>query len=147
MRKSSLVLFDARYALADSFVQELDVDGQRKVVALEALKSPPPDLNNGEDNAAFKSLLGTLLTCPGRGHCSDPLIARRALFQCSYPSSDDDAPVFTCRHQWRARRAEIEVLARRAEASADAAKRIPVLADVTLLRCHGESLAERSQVS
>ena len=145
-RKAYLVLFDAHYALADSFVQELDLQGQCTVVALEALKCPTPDLNNGEDNAAFKSLLGTLLTCPGRGHCNDPLLARKTLFQCSYPSSEDEAPVFTCRHQWRARRAEIEVLACRAEAAANAAKRIPVLADVTLVRSHRASLAGTAQV-
>ena len=145
-RKAYLVLFDAHYALADSFVQELDLQGQCRVVALEALKCPTPDLNNGEDNAAFKSLLGTLLTCPGRGHCNDPLLARKTLFQCSYPSSEDEAPVFTCRHQWRARRAEIEVLACRAEAAANAAKRIPVLADVTLVRSHRASLAGTAQV-
>ena len=49
--------------------------------------------------------------------------------------------MFTCRHQWKARRADIEVLARRAEAKTDRAKRIPVLADVTLLRSHRDSAA------
>ena len=33
----------------------------------------------------------------------------------SADDSDDDASVFTCRHQWKARRAEIEYLAREAE--------------------------------
>ena len=67
-----LLFFESLYVLAESFVQELDVQGQCKVVVLEALKCPSPDMNNGEDNAAFKSVLGTLLTCPGRGLCSNP---------------------------------------------------------------------------
>ena len=136
-----LLFFESLYVLAESFVQELDVQGQCKVVVLEALKCPSPDMNNGEDNAAFKSVLGTLLTCPGRGQCNNPLVARPAFFQCVYPKSDDEASVFTCRHQWKARRAEIEVLARRAEAASETAKQIPVLANVTLLRSHRASVA------
>ena len=60
----------------------------------------------------------------------------RQFFQCRHPNSEDDDSVFTCRHQWEARRAEIEGLARQAEAKSNEAKRIPVLADVTLLRSH-----------
>ena len=89
----------------------------------------------------FKSVLGTLLTCPGRGHCNNRLMCRDQFRQCRYPTSDDEAAVFTCRHQWKARRADIEVLARRAEAKTNRAKRIPVLADVTLLRSHRDSAA------
>ena len=114
----------------------LDIDGQCKNVVLEALKCPSPDLNNGEDNAAFKSLVGTLLTCPGRGYCNDPLVCRDCLFQCKYPKTDDEAAVFTARHQWKARRAEIEVLAKQADTACDAERGIPVLADVTMLRSH-----------
>ena len=50
----------------------------------------------------------------------------------------------TCRHQWKARRADIEVLARRAEDKTDRAKRIHLLADVTLLRSYPESAATMS---
>ena len=138
-RRVPLFLFDSHYVLAQQYVQELDVQGQCKVVVLEALKCPSPELNDGEDNSSFKSVLGTLLTCPGRGHCNNPLMCRAQFFQCRYPNSDDEASVFTCRHQWRARRADIEVLARRADAKSHRAKRIPVLADVTLLRSHRAS--------
>ena len=143
-RRVPLFLFDSHYVLAQQYVQELDVQGQCKVVVLEALKCPSPDLNNGEDNSAFKSVLGTLPACPGRGHCNNPLMCRGQVFECRYPTSDDEAAVFTCRHQWKARRADIEVLACRAEDKTDRAKRIPVLADVTLLRSHRESAATMS---
>ena len=68
-------------------------------------------------------------------------MCRGQFFQCGYPTSDDEAAVFTCRHQWKARRADIEVLVRRAEEKSDRANRIPVLADVTLLRSHREPAA------
>ena len=41
---------------------------------------------------------------------------------------------FSCRLQWKARRAEIEVLAKQADDLSNDAKRIPVLADTTLIR-------------
>ena len=75
-RQQEIFLFDTHYALANSYVQALDTQGQCKVVVLEALKCPPPAANNGEDNAVFKSLLATLLSCTGRDHCTNPLLCR-----------------------------------------------------------------------
>ena len=63
-RQQDIFLFDAHYALANSYVQTLDTQGQCKLVVLEALKCPSPATNNGEDNAVFKSLIATLLSCP-----------------------------------------------------------------------------------
>ena len=133
-RQQDIFLFDAHYALADSYVQTLDTQGQCKLVVLEALKCPSPATNNGEDNAVFKSLIGTLLRCPGRGHCSDPLLCRPGFFQVKYPTDEAIPPVFSCRLQWKARRAEIETLANKAQNATEQAKRIPVLADVANLR-------------
>ena len=153
-------LFDSHYALADSYWQVLQTDGVAKLTVMEALRCPPPSLNNGEDNAVFKSLIGTLIKCPGPSHCANPLLCRAGFFQVDVPESTaptppselhqrstglpaeitrrthpDDAPsTFSCRLQWKARRAEIEVLAKQASALCDDAKRIPVLADTTLLR-------------
>ena len=90
---------------------------------LEALRCSPPDMNNGEDNAMYKTLMGTLLACPGQSRCNDPLLYRPAFFPPTDPTT------FNCRQQWKARRAEIELLAVRAEEKSNAAKRIPVLAD------------------
>ena len=39
-RKSPLFLFDAHYALAKEYLQEIDIQGQCKLVVLEALKCP-----------------------------------------------------------------------------------------------------------
>ena len=97
---------------------------------LEALRCSPPDMNNGEDNAMYKTLFGTLLTCPGQSRCNDPLLYRPAFFPPTDPTT------FNCRQQWKARRADIELLAVRAEEKSNAAKRIPVLADTTLCRTH-----------
>ena len=134
---------------------------------MEALKCPLPSLNNGEDNAVFKSLIGTLIKCPGPGHCADPLFCKAGFFQVTVPESSnqtlaselpdwidhsrctpvkcplrisrkthaDDMPsAFNCRLQWKARRSEIEVLAKQATDLSHDAKRIPVLADTTLVR-------------
>ena len=149
---------------------------------MEALRCPLPNVNNGEDNALFKSLIGTLLKCPGPGHCADPLICKAGFFQVTVPESstqtheselpgwiswlkcpqrnrfvsqrcplrisrkthaDNVASTFSCRLQWKARRAEIEYLAKGAAKLSDDAKRIPVLADTTLLRAfHGGSTVQ-----
>ena len=149
---------------------------------MEALRCPLPSVNNGEDNALFKSLIGTLIKCPGPGHCADPLMCKAGFFQVTVPESiqqtdesklpewisyvkcplrksfarrkcplrisrrahaDNVASSFSCRLQWKARRAEIEYLAQEAAYLSEKAKRIPVLADTTLLRaCHGSSTAQ-----
>jgi len=165
--------FDSHYALAASHWQQLVTDGHARLVVMEALKCPLASLNNGEDNAVFKSLIGTLIKCPGPGRCADPLFCKAGFFQVTVPESsnqtaaselphwiehvkcpvrerfcavkcplsisrkthaDDAASTFSCRLQWKARRAEIEVLATQAADLSNDAKRIPVLADTTLLR-------------
>ena len=60
-RAEHCFLFDSHYALAKSHWQQLVTDGHAKLVVMEALKCPLPSLNNGEDNAVFKSLIGTLI--------------------------------------------------------------------------------------
>ena len=60
-RAEHIFLFDSHYALATSHWQQLVTDGHAKLVVMEALKCPLPSLNNGEDNAVFKSLIGTLI--------------------------------------------------------------------------------------
>ena len=130
---------------------------------MEALRCPLPSLNNGEDNAVFKSLIGTLIKCSGPGQCANPLVCKGGFFQVdvgelTHPSelpawigpeqltakacplrivrkthADDVPSTFSCRLQWIARRAEIEVLAKQAETLSDMAKRIPTLADTTLV--------------
>ena len=166
-RAEHIFLFDSHYALAASHWQQLLTDGHAKLVVTEALKCPLPSLNNGEDNAVFKSLLGTLIKCPGPGHCADPLFCRAGFFQVTLPEpstqttaselpdwidhdrfttykcplgiqrrnhADNVPSTFSCRLQWKARRAEIKVLAKQAVSLSNDAKRISVLANNTVLR-------------
>jgi hypothetical protein len=166
-RAEHVFLFDPHYALARSHWQHVGTDGHAKLVVMEALRCPSPSLNDGEDNAVFKSLIGTLIKCPGPGQCADPLFCKAGFFQVTVPKSSiqtsvselpdwidhdrftpykcplrisrrthaDNVPsTFSCRLQWKARRAEIEVLAQQATALSHDAKRIPVLADTTLAR-------------
>ena len=129
-RVQHVFAFDDHYELAKSHWQQLKTQAQHTLPMLEALRCPPPDMNNGEDNAMYKTLVGTLLACPGKSRCNDPLLFRPAFFPPTDPTT------FNCRQQWKARRAEIELLAIRAEEKSNAAKRIPVLADTTLCRTH-----------
>ena len=129
-RFQDVFLFDDHYELARSHWQERQTRGFRSLPMLEALRCQPPDLNNGEDNAVYKTLFGTLLACPGKSRCSDPLLYRPAFF------ASPELGRSNCRQQWQARRAEIEGLATRADQKCNAAKRIPVLADTMLLRTH-----------
>ena len=85
-------LFDSHYALASSHWQQLVTDGRKRLVVMEALKCPLPSVNNGEDNAVFKSLIGTLLKCPGPGHCADPLFCKAGFFQVTVPESSNQTP-------------------------------------------------------
>ena len=177
-RAEHCFLFDSHYALAASHWQQLVTEGHAKLVVMEALKCPLPSLNNGEDNAVFKSLIGTLIKCPGPGHCADPLCCKGGFFQVTVPVSSTQTPTsdlpdwihhanftpsrcplrisrtthtdnvpstFSCRMQWKARRAEIEMLAGQATDLSHDAKRIPVLADTTLLRAfHKAKAAQRA---
>ena len=91
-RAEHIFLFDSHYALAASHWQQLVIDGNAKLVVMEALKCPLPSLNNGEDNAVFKSLIGTLQKCPGPGHCADPLCCKGGFFQVIVPLSSNQTP-------------------------------------------------------
>ena len=175
-RVEHVFLFEAHYALAASHWQQLVTDGVARLVVMEALKCPAPSLNNGEDNAVFKSLVGSLIKCPGPGHCADPLLCKAGFFQVTVPESSTQTPAsdlpdwidhesftrrrcplriarrthadnmpstFSCRLQWKARRAEIEVLATQAANLSDQAMRIPVLADTTLVRTFHSTSAAR----
>ena len=86
-RAEHCFLFDPHYALAKSHWQQVVTEGHSKLVVMEALRCPLPNVNNGEDNALFKSLIGTLLKCPGPGHCADPLICKAGFFQVTVAES------------------------------------------------------------
>ena len=79
-RVENVFPFDEHYELAKSHWQQLRTDGHHALPMLEALRCQPPDFNNGEDNAVYKTLFGSLFTCPGKSRCCDPLLYRSAFF-------------------------------------------------------------------
>ena len=165
--------FSILIALAPSHWQQVITNGTARIHVLEALRRPAPGVRSVEDNAVYKSLIGTLIKCPGPGHCADPL--RAGFFQVDVPESSTQTPAselpdwidhehctrrrkyplhisrtthadnrpsfFSCRLQWKARHAQIEVLAKQAADLSDAAKRIPVLVDTTLVRTFHSRIA------
>ena len=58
-RFQDVFLFDDHYELARSHWQELQTSGFHVLPMLEALRCQPPDLNNGECNAGYKTLSKT----------------------------------------------------------------------------------------
>ena len=100
-RSEHVFPFDDHYELAKSHWQQLPMHCRAVLPMLEALRCPTPDLNNGEDNTVYKSLVGTLIVCPGPNRCNDPLLFRPAFFPPTDPRT------CSCRRQWKARRAEI----------------------------------------
>ena len=91
-RAEHAFLLTALYLLSTSHWQVLKIDGLCTLVMMEALRCPPASLNNGEDNAVFKSLIGTLIKCPGPGQCANPLFCKAGFFQVEVPESAVQTP-------------------------------------------------------
>ena len=136
-RSTHVFLFDEHYELAPTHWQTLGHAGcKRTLPVLEALKCAPPTKGNSEENAMYKSLLGTLFKCPGPGCCADPLLYRPAFFKTG-------PRTYSVSKQWLARRSEIKYLRREAARKTTEAQRIPVLLDTTLLRGWRDRSAEQ----
>ncbi len=90
-------------------------------------------VNEGEENGAYKAFHCSLLRCPGPGQRADPLMCREVLFP-------NTAGRYCFQTHWRAREAEILVLALRAHEKKLRARRVEVLADTTL--CKGQSVGQ-----
>ena len=97
-RAEHAFLFDAHYVLSTSHWRVLKTDGLCTLVMMEALRCPPASLNNGEDNAVFKSLIGTLIKCPGPGQCANPLFCKAGFFQVKVPESAVQTPASELPH-------------------------------------------------
>ena len=122
-----IFLFEAHYALSGDYCQRIRTPARTPV--LEALKFPPPGETTKEENAMYKLLVGSFLCCKQEGCCSDP-----QLFKPFYTRSHLDTGVFSMRPTWKARRAEIEVLAKRGEEKTERSRQIPCIHDTTLIR-------------
>ena len=121
-------LFDQHYPLSRNSVQVLRKHAHTvQNVGPQCLRS---DVNQGEDNAIYKAFFFTCLHCTGADECANPLICSPALF----PSVQAEGIPKRFAPAWKARRAEIEVLADRAALKHDMAKRIGVIHDTTAFK-------------
>ena len=132
-------LFDNHYSLARSYVQVLLK--HPKTVQNVGPQCKRNDVNQGEDNAVYKAYFHSCIQCANPDDCANPLMYQSLL----YPQIDDiDKYLAMLQSQpktqriatrfapaWKARRYEIAMLADRASAKRDRAKRINVIHDTT----------------
>ena len=95
---------------------------------------PPPELNYGEDNAAYKLMLFSTIRCPGKGACSDAL-----MFQPLQQRTTSAKDCYRFAPAWRALRSRLAILAAKAEQKIDAAGKIAVLRDTATMKLHHEA--------
>ena len=120
--------FDAHYGMAMAYVQVL-----RRKLAVPRIHGAfcPTRDQDAEGNAKYKALLFGHATCLGPGQCQDVACFQSYL----WPASGAPGEVaFAWTPAWRARRASIELAARRAEAKQVLARREIVLQDTTLCK-------------
>ena len=127
--------FDAHYPLAKNYVQILVK--RAKTVQNVGPQCKRSDVNGGEDNAVYKAYYHSCVHCPGAEQCANLLMYQELLYpridHIALLQSRPDAKGMQTRFgpAWKARRAELEVLADRAQKKHDDAKRIGVIQDTT----------------
>jgi len=136
-RQGVYYLFEQHYPMSKTHVQILRKHARTvQNVGPQCLRS---DVNQGEDNAMHKTFFFTCVHCTGVDECANPLICGPMLF----PYCEEDEESTNTQQQrtlkrfapaWKARRAEIEVLADRAALKHDEAKRIGVIHDTTAFK-------------
>ena len=124
--------FEQHYPISSGYVQVFRAKGY--IPRIVGPSCPRTAVNQGEDNALYKSILFTPLRCQGPQHCADALQCAPCLMQTTKSR-------YLFRTAWLQRRAQIEVLADAASAKADQARRIAVIRDTTLLRAAGHTPA------
>ena len=128
-----LIPFDAHYKLAGNYAQKVAMRSS-VISRYVGPNCERETVNDGEENAAYKAFHCSLLRCPGPGQCADPLMCQEVLF----PNA---AGRYCFRQHWRAREAEILVLAARGQEKKLRARRLETLADTTL--CKGQPVGMR----
>jgi hypothetical protein len=122
-----IFLFDAHYALAPHYCQRVNV--RKEIVPVyEGASCPIADLLHGEEHARYKSSIASLCRCSGPDHCADAL----NFSNCLFPLGHKQLGKRTFAMHWKARRAEIEVLADAADVKTRQAKKVACVADTTL---------------
>ena len=103
--------FEPHYVLSRSYCQRIRTPA--RIPVLEALRFVPPGESTREENALYKHIVGSLLRCTCADRCADPLLFKPFLER----SGSAVKPGRWCwKLAWKARRAELEVLANRGEA-------------------------------
>ena len=120
-------LFDEHYMKSKTYWQRLAQ--HIAVPRMIGATCPRLDVDEGEENARYKLALFGMTRCPGRGACADPV----ALSGSSLAPGADGLARF--RTAWKARRAQLEMEARKADAKIAIAKKLPALCDCTTFRC------------
>ena len=95
--------FDARYKLAHGFMQAFRPSHRRCLVRFNVPNCLRENANEDEENAQFKAFHCSLMRCPGRGMCADPLM-------CAPTMCPNSKGVYAYRPAWRVRQAEILAL-------------------------------------
>ena len=127
--EQQLFKFQPHYVLSKFYCQRIKTPA--RVPVLEALRFMPPGEGTREDNALYKHIVGSITECTCTDGCSDPLLFKPFMFKAG--SAEKPGPWRFCL-AWKARRAELEVLARRAERKTQRARRVPCILDTTLVR-------------
>ena len=121
--------FDAHYKLAAGFMQAFRPSHRRCLARFNVPNCLRENVNEGEENAQFKAFHCSLMRCPGRGMCADPLMCAPTMF----PNSKG---VYKYRPAWRARQAEILALAMTGYEKKMKARRFETLHDTTLWKVY-----------
>ena len=121
--------FEAHYALSRSYCQTITTPA--RVPVLEALKFVAPGSSKNEENELYKHLVASLTRCTCTDGCADPMLMKPFLLPIG---SAGKSARWSFRLSWKARRAELEVLARRGEKKIERAMRIACIKDTTLVR-------------
>ena len=121
--------FEAHYALSRSYCQTITTPA--RVPVLEALKFVAPGASKNEENALYKHLVASLTRCTCADGCADPMLIKPFLLPIS---SAEKSARWSFRLSWKARRAELEVQARRGEKKIKRAMRVACIKDTTLVR-------------
>lgn len=125
-RHDGIFFFEEHYKLSTTYVQILRRNA--RTVRVAGPQCVRRDVNEGEDNAIYKSCFFSTHRCSGVGECANPLVCRPLLFRNSTGQ-------FKFLTAWKARQAEILTLADRAQCKKDKARRISVIRDTTLCKC------------
>ena len=127
--------FDAHYQLASNYIQVLRSAEGRHVARFNLPACARENVNEGEENAQFKSVHCSLLRCKGPGQCADPLMCASMLFP-------DKTGKRRFLGSWRARESEILTLARRGYCKKERARRVETIFDTSLCKVKNGEAAE-----